>query len=393
MLTPSSDLDNSEAEPLRVMVIDDNPADLVAVTRALESVTSRKYDISSFDGFDAALSALTVADCRVDVCLVDYNLGSHTALDIVNALKQNKLDSVAVVVMTGQPKEASDKELMRAGVHDYWDKNKLDGETLERVLRYAHHRNKSLLDKHIESENKTRHIAHINHELKNPLNAISGYTRVLRKIMERGSQSPENHDKDRASQCLDGISNNASLLAKIIDELLDFSEIELGMFSLNVMDFVLDNVAKETFENQRVLAEEAGLSMSYTSSISGLTVFLDQHRIRQIIQNLLSNAIKYTDEGSIDMRLTQADLGGVECIKIEVQDTGIGIAESELTSVFMEFKKVHRTLRKSVESTGLGLPIAKRLVELHGGTIEAKSTLGEGSCFTVVIPRKCNVPQ
>jgi two-component system sensor histidine kinase EvgS len=112
----------------------------------------------------------------------------------------------------------------------------------------------------------------------------------------------------------------------------------------------------------------------------------DGHRVRQILGNLLSNAIKYTEQDGVTVKLETREIDSQSWAQLKVMDTGIGIASDLHGAVFAEYVKVHSLLNKSVKSTGLGLPIAKRLVEMHGGTINLESQPGQGSIFTVRLP-------
>ncbi|MEE8059354.1 MAG: HAMP domain-containing sensor histidine kinase, partial [Pseudomonadales bacterium] len=179
---------------------------------------------------------------------------------------------------------------------------------------------------------------------------------------------------------------NCEQLSSLIHELLNLSEIESGRLSLSLASCDLTCLLREIYQHFVPMAKEHGLCLNKQIS-DGLTLVADANRLRQIINNVLSNAIKYTEKGQVVLRAYEQGSGSTACTVIEVQDTGIGIKESDFDAVFCEYKKVHKVLNKQVDSTGLGLPIAKRLIELHQGSISLTSTPGQGSTFTIYLPR------
>ena len=226
------------------------------------------------------------------------------------------------------------------------------------------------------SRHKSEFLANMSHELRTPLNAIIGFSEVLGERM-----FGELNDK-QAEYIQDIISSGRHLLA-LINDILDLSKVEAGRMELELSRFDLPAAIGSAVILVRERATRHGLALD-VSVDERLGPFVgDERKIRQVLLNLLSNAVKFTSEGGrIAVRAAPAD-GGV---KISVADTGIGIAPEDQEAVFQEFRQVGTDYAKKREGTGLGLALARRFVDLHGGRIWVKSRLGEGSTFTFHLP-------
>jgi signal transduction histidine kinase len=237
-----------------------------------------------------------------------------------------------------------------------------------------------LEDKSRELEAASRHksefLANMSHELRTPLNAIIGFSEVLGEMM-----FGELNDK-QAEYVQDILSSGRHLLA-LINDILDLSKVEAGRMELELSRFDLPAAIGSAVILVRERATRHGLALD-VSVDDRLGPFVgDERKIRQVLLNLLSNAVKFTPEGGrIAVRAAPAN-GAVE---VSVSDTGIGIAPEDQEAVFQEFRQVGTDYAKKREGTGLGLALARRFVDLHGGRIWVKSRLGEGSTFTFTLP-------
>ena len=237
-----------------------------------------------------------------------------------------------------------------------------------------------LEDKSRELEAASRHksefLANMSHELRTPLNAIIGFSEVLGERM-----FGELNDK-QAEYIQDILSSGRHLLA-LINDILDLSKVEAGRMELELSRFDLPASIGSAVILVRERATRHGLALD-VSVDDRLGPFVgDERKIRQVLLNLLSNAVKFTPEGGrVAVRAVPAD-GAVE---ISVSDTGIGIAPEDQEAIFQEFRQVGTDYARKREGTGLGLALARRFVDLHGGRIWVKSRLGEGSTFTFTLP-------
>jgi signal transduction histidine kinase len=237
-----------------------------------------------------------------------------------------------------------------------------------------------LEDKSRELEAASRHksefLANMSHELRTPLNAIIGFSEVLGERM-----FGELNDK-QAEYVEDILSSGRHLLA-LINDILDLSKVEAGRMELELSRFDLPAAIGSAVILVRERADRHGLGLE-VSVDERLGLFVgDERKIRQVLLNLLSNAVKFTPEGG-RVAVRAAPAGGA--VEISVSDTGIGIAPEDQEAIFQEFRQVGTDYARKREGTGLGLALARRFVDLHGGRLGVKSRPGEGSTFTFTIP-------
>ncbi len=222
---------------------------------------------------------------------------------------------------------------------------------------------------------KDEFLAVVSHELRTPLNPILGWAQLL----QRGKLSAEKTEKALAT-----IERNAQLQSQLIDDLLDISRILRGKLSLNMLPVDLRTVISSALETIHLAAEAKSIQIQTLLSPAVGVVLGDAGRLQQVIWNLLSNAVKFTPlQGQITVALTQTETHA----QIEVTDTGKGIHPDFVPYVFEHFRQQDGAITRQFGGLGLGLAIAKQIVELHGGSIAAQS-LGEdqGATFTVEIP-------
>lgn len=227
-----------------------------------------------------------------------------------------------------------------------------------------------------QNSRKANHLGHIAHELKNPLNGVKGFANMMKKSYEKG-------DSVNADLAYDRFIKNCNLLESLINDLLDLTYIESGNLKLEVSEFEITSTVKEIIDSIEEMANNHNIPVKFKNSLKfPMIIRSDKKRVQEILFNLLSNAIKYTEDGSVELIMSYQ----ASYLEVSVIDSGIGIEQEDLTNIFDEYKKVHSKLKKEVDSTGLGLPITKRLVKLIGGDISVDSTPGIGSRFTINIP-------
>ena len=227
---------------------------------------------------------------------------------------------------------------------------------------------------------KSQFMANINHELRNPLNGIMGMIGLL-KMSELDSIQ---------KQQVSLLEFSAQSLGRIINDLLDFSSIEKGNFRLNRETFLADELLKKTVSLFDIPAQNKGLKLKLVNNYTANQQLEgDPNRLQQIIINFITNSIKYSEHGEITLRLDvdEEDRNGI-ILRFSVSDTGIGIPEEKMDSIFTEFVQLEDTYTKSRQGLGLGLAIVKELTRNMNGKIEVESTPGKGSTFSVIIPFK-----
>ncbi|MEW8978106.1 MAG: ATP-binding protein [Symbiobacterium sp.] len=230
---------------------------------------------------------------------------------------------------------------------------------------------------------KSNFLASVSHELRTPLNSIIGFSEML--IDELAG--PVNA---KQREYLDHILSSGNHLLQLISDLLHLSQIEQGRMSLELQPVALQELIESVHQRCIPSADAAGLKLEVNCDPGVPPIMADPTRVKEILDNLLSNAIKFTPQGGrIWVRLSRAD----DMAVIEVEDTGIGIRPEDQTAVFNEFVQAESGYRRRHEGVGLGLPLSKKLAEMHGGRIELKSQLGKGTVVRVYLPLPKGVEQ
>jgi signal transduction histidine kinase/CheY-like chemotaxis protein len=224
---------------------------------------------------------------------------------------------------------------------------------------------------------KTQFLANMSHELRTPLNSIIGFSRVILKGIDGPLTELQKTD-------LSSIHNSGQHLLSLINNILDLSKIEAGKMELNLEEVQIEPIIKGVMSTAIALVKDKPVDLLQEVPDNLPSIWADPTRLRQIILNLVSNACKFTDEGAITIR-AQAQ---PDKMIISVSDTGIGIPEEKIDSIFDEFTQVDASTTRKVGGTGLGLPISRHFVEMHHGQIWVESRLGYGSTFNFFIPIK-----
>jgi len=228
----------------------------------------------------------------------------------------------------------------------------------------------------VASRHKSDFLANMSHELRTPLNSILGFSEVLLERMFGELNAKQ------AEFVQDVLSSGRHLLA-LINDILDLSKVEAGRMELHCAPFNLPLAIEGAVNVVRERASRHGIALSLAVNDALGEVVADERKVRQILLNLLANAVKFTPDGG---RVKITAVRARDCAEVSVRDTGIGIAPEDQTAVFEEFRQVGGHHVHKREGTGLGLALAKRFVELHGGTIGVQSAVGQGSTFTFTIP-------
>ena len=231
---------------------------------------------------------------------------------------------------------------------------------------------------------KSAFLANMSHELRTPLNSILGFTDVMLEGLD--GELSEYMDND-----LRLVQKNGQHLLHLINDVLDMAKIESGRMNLHPETFKVHSLLDEVTSITSTLASEKNLALFIEeNSDQAIEIYADNTRLRQVIINLVNNSIKFTEQGKVSLCARPMD--GARVL-ISVKDTGIGIPPDKLEAIFQEFTQVDTSTTRKVGGTGLGLPISRRLVEMHGGRLWAESSgvEGEGSIFHVELPVEARI--
>eukprot|EP00347_Sterkiella_histriomuscorum_P017889 403347588 len=227
------------------------------------------------------------------------------------------------------------------------------------------------------SKMKTIAFASAAHEFRNPLNAITQSLQLLEGLV----------DLSKGGKYFNIALNCSNLMLYLVNDILDFAQIESKKLLLNLQDTSIQAMLEECFSVMSYKAEEKGLELTYEVDrrLPSL-IIVDQNRLRQVIINLLSNGIKYTQRGFIKVKVYLVE--DQESIRFDVQDTGVGIEEQSQRRLFRAFTKINKNREMNTQGCGLGLSISKLIAQALGGDISFESVYGEGSTFSLIIPFK-----
>jgi two-component system cell cycle sensor histidine kinase PleC len=251
---------------------------------------------------------------------------------------------------------------------------------LEKTVDLAHRRAIELEEAHrkaeIASEAKSRFLATMSHELRTPLNAIIGFAELL--LM----RDVEQMEADRRRGYITDIRNSGAHLLALINDILDYSKLEADHLPLTETIFDLGQFLHDGLRLVRAQAEAGGVMLRLAPA-PAIALKGDERRLRQCVVNLLANAIKFAPGGEVTLSAERIGANGIE---IRVADTGCGIPAEQLEQVFQPFHQVENELSRSTNGTGLGLPLSRKLVERHGGTLYLDSAAGNGTVAVLCLP-------
>jgi signal transduction histidine kinase len=227
------------------------------------------------------------------------------------------------------------------------------------------------------SRHKSEFLANMSHELRTPLNAIIGFSEVLREQMF-------GELNDRQVEYVDDVLDAGRQLLSLINDILDLSKVEAGRMELELSEVSLPETLKNGLTMHEERANQSGVTLGLTVDPAEIVVQADERKLRQVMSNLLANAVRFTSPGGrVDVSAQMTD--GV--VEVAVADTGSGISPDDQELIFEEFQQARGADGgQPPEGTGLGLPLARRFVGLHGGRLWVESAPGGGSTFRFVLP-------
>lgn len=378
-----------------VLIIDD---DLAFCESLADMLMPKGYAAIHVDTPERAIAALRSppADAAAPVALIDVRLnGIDCGVDLIPRLRAEQPELICVLMTAGIDSQTAIAGLRR-GAYDYFDKS-CDPSSLFAVLdrcfdrvallreREAAYQELRLAKEEAEraSRGKSGFLATMSHELRTPLNAIIGFSEMmLREVL--GSLG---NDQYRAY--VQDIHESGTHLLQIINDILDLSKAEAGKLDLHEEVFDLRDTIRSVCQLTCARVHSGKLSDAVTLAPDLPLLRADERKTKQVLLNLVTNAIKFTPPGGRIEIAGRFDpqLGVV----LTVSDTGIGIAPADLDRVLEPFEQVDSTFSRSHQGTGLGLPLVKAIMELHGGSLELQSEVGVGTQVSVTFPPQRSV--
>lgn len=229
------------------------------------------------------------------------------------------------------------------------------------------------------SQLKSQFLANMSHELRTPLNSIIGFSRIL--IRKVGNDIPERQAKN-----LRMVHESGQHLLELVNDILDIERIEAGMVTVRPAETDVVSLALDVVTKLRPAAQDKGLELNAELPAGALVMTTDPVRLRQILDNLVNNAVKYSDTGTITLEVVVGPNDAPDRVQFIVRDEGIGIPADALPTIFDAFRQVDGSATRAQGGVGLGLHLVRRIASLLEGDVEAESTVGEGSVFTLNMP-------
>ncbi|HRY31930.1 MAG TPA: hybrid sensor histidine kinase/response regulator [Bacteroidales bacterium] len=313
-----------------------------------------------------------------DIILLDNKLPGIQGVEVLEFIKQKNIDSLVVMITSYASLEIAVKAT-RDGAFDFIPKPFTPQELRSSMENIAKQLFLRRMTRKMNKEGKQirfQFLSVLSHELKAPLNAVEGY---LRMMQERQAGNRLEDYQDMILRSLERIKGMRTLIL----DLLDLTRIESGSGKAEYTKVCINELAQTAIDTMRPYAIQRDVNV-YLNASDRICLAGDANEMQIILNNLISNAVKYNREGGrVDCTLK----GDKENIHIIVSDTGIGIASEDQENLFRDFVRIRTPETRNIAGSGLGLSIVKKLVDIYGGIIEVKSKTGEGSIFTVTLPR------
>lgn len=384
---------------IKLLLIEDDPIDTALLKKTISELSQHDHGEITYD-YD---QALCLADVEVrlksyqpDVILLDLHLPDGSGQACLEFLLSLNHDA-PIIVMTGLNDDALARKLIGLGAQDFICKDMLSHDALYRAITYSIERQKLLVtleqtqkelafvNKKVRqySKSKTEFTSMVSHELRTPITVMMAILDNLEDMV----LGPLTDDQLHYVRLL---KNNGTRLSGLVTDILDLSQQETGKFRVRLKESQMQVILEDTLRGYSLQADKDGISYTYAIAPELPKMYLDEHKIVQVMTNLLNNAFKFTKEGgkiSVDVSVKPNALSQRDEVVFSIQDTGIGVPEEKKGLIFDPYVQAHWSSTRTANGAGLGLTICRGIIEQHDGRIWVENNAQEqGSKFTFTLP-------
>jgi signal transduction histidine kinase len=357
-----------DANKPHVLVVDDE----LGPRESLKMILNPYYTVHTADRGSQAIEMLR--QYPVDLVTLDLKMPGFTGINVLEKVKQHDPDIEAIII-TGYGSLDTAIEGLRLGAFDYISKPFDVNHILSLVRRGLERRQAKSRLRQVKSD----FLSNVSHELRTPLSVVVGFVYLLlNQVIGKLS--------DEQQRVLETVYRNSEELLELIDNVLWMTSLNAGDTAATMENFDARDVVTEILKRYEKSVREKGLRLNVQMPEASLPVVSDRAKIERVLQNVFNNAVKFTSEGEITVRAqASADQSGVD---FEVIDTGTGIDENKIDSIFEPFHQADNSAQRAYSGLGLGLTVARRMVEIIGGKLEVSSKPGVGTRVTMSFPSR-----
>lgn len=368
-------IDQNENRKAVILLVDDNLDMRNYIGRQLQPFCEVKTAIDGINALEL------MQHFTPDLILSDIMMPNMNGFELLTQIRKNKeLQFISFILISARAGEEAKVAGLHSGADDYLVKPFSVPELLARVkTNLDHQRSRSKINRDLIklSEFKSQFISNMSHELRTPLNAIIGYSEMILKGMANSSEKLRKYSEN--------ISLAGRHLLALINDILDLSKIEAGKIDLKIENIELKPFLTNIHALMNELAQKKQIKLYYQIEEPITQIKADKVRLKQVLINLINNAIKFNKpQGWVEVKFYYCENNS--WLMCQVKDSGIGILENKLVKLFSEFYQIESSSSQTLEGTGLGLALSKKIVQLHGGSITVESEVGVGSTFTFSLP-------
>ena len=365
--------------PISILLVDDDEDDYLITKRVIERIPDGRFELEWCSSYEEAREQ--IAEGFHDLYLIDYQLGGHTGFDLLEEAEPEKRHE-PFILLTGATDRHLEQQAVRLGASDYLVKGTFDAELLSRSLNYALGRKQAEAQRlrHLIELNqaKDEFISVASHQLRTPATGVKQYIGMLLEGMVGDLTEAQKGLLMKAYE-----TNERQL--KIVSDLLKVARVDAGKVMLRKSETDINQLMADVVREESEIAKNRKQRVRFVPKKSRPAIaYVDRDTVRMVFENLIDNASKYSDVGAaIEVDVTPHH----DSVAVRITDEGVGIDPNDLDRLFEKFSRIHNPLSMQAGGSGLGLYWAKKIIDLHNGTIEVQSKLNEGTAFVIDLPK------